>query len=648
MHKSPTFGPISQKGGVLFSIPSKTDISIELLIYRPGCASPFIRAPLEKTCDIWQVFVPDLTIPYEYSYIVDGHEIIDPYSKELSQTSKWKDRRVSMRSASYSNPFDWQGVVKPNLPLNELIIYEMHVRGFTKDPSSQVTAPGKFTAIIEKIPYLKNLGITAVELMPIYAFNEKEYTLEVDNGISYCNFWGYSSIHFLAPMGRFGTDPLLTLTEFKELIRALHKEKIEVILDVVYNHTAEGNEDGPIYNLKALDKSSYYLLDKEGTFLNYSGCGNTVAANDPLTRELLLESLRYWANECQVDGFRFDLASILTRGPGGAVLQPAPLLEEMIKDPLLMDVKLIAEPWDSAGLYQLGLFPRLGFDAEWNGRYRDNVRKFIKGTDGLSSAFATAFCGSTDLYFDIGRPTCSINFITAHDGFTMRDLVSYNTKHNEDNGEHNKDGSNDNESYNYGEEGETSDPSILELRTRQIKNFFVALFCSQGIPMLVMGDEYGHTKKGNNNTWCMDDERNWFSWEEASQNEILISFVSKLIDFRKKQPLLHANYYYNKKEIFWHGKEPNAPDWSAKNRFVACSLFDIKLGDELYIAFNSSPESLKVRLPVSLEGHRWQKVIDTSAIPPDDFLTSTSPYILYEETLVIPSYTSIVLMASHL
>ncbi|MEI6531788.1 MAG: glycogen-debranching protein, partial [Chlamydiota bacterium] len=308
----------------------------------------------------------------------------------------------------------------------------------------------------------------------------------------------------------------------------------------------------------------------------------------------------------------------------------------------------IAEPWDAGGLYQLGLFPRIGFDAEWNGRYRDNVRKFIKGTDGVSSAFATAFCGSTDLYFDIGTPTCSINFITAHDGFTLRDLVSYNQKHNEDNGENNRDGANDNESYNYGVEGETLDRAILELRNRQMKNFFVALFCSQGVPMLLMGDEYGHTKQGNNNTWCIDDERNWFSWKEASQNELLVSFVAKLIDFRKKQPLLHAKRYYNKQEISWHGKEPHKPDWSTESRFVACSLLDIKLGDELYIAFNSSHKTIEVRLPELRESHRWQKVIDTSAIPPDDFLTSATPYILYEEMLIIPSYSSIVLMASHL
>ena len=425
MNRSNSFGPIPKQEGVFFSIPSTTARSIELLIYSPGCATPSQKLPLERTDNRWQVFVPHLQIPYEYSYLVDGQEIIDPYSKEISQTSEWKDRRISMRSASYSNSFDWQGVLKPNLALEDLIIYEMHVRGFTRDPSAEVKAPGKFTAIIEKIPYLKQLGITAVELMPIYAFNESEYALDVDNGISYCNFWGYSSIHFLAPMGRFGTDPLLTLTEFKELVRALHKEKIEVILDVVYNHTAEGNENGPIYNLKALDKDVYYLLDKEGRYLNYSGCGNTVASNSSLSIELILESLRYWANECQVDGFRFDLASILTRGPEGAVLNPVPILEEMRTDPLLKGVKLIAEPWDAGGLYQLGLFPRIGFDAEWNGRYRDNVRKFIKGTDGVSSAFATAFCGSTDLYFDIGTPTCSINFITAHDGFTLRDLVSY-------------------------------------------------------------------------------------------------------------------------------------------------------------------------------------------------------------------------------
>lgn len=648
MNKLFPFGPCARDGGISFSIPSLTAKKIELHIFKPGAFEPDQIVPLLQTGGVFHVFIKNLQAPYEYSYFVDGQEIVDPYSKETSQTSNWKDRRRSMRSASYAPEFDWQDTVKPNLPLNQLIIYEMHVRGFTQDPSSAVKTPGKFSAIIEKIPYLKKLGITAVELMPIHAFDEGEYRPAIDKGYSYCNFWGYSTAHFLAPMGRYGTQAQKTLTEFKELVRALHKEKIEVILDVVYNHTAEGNEAGPSYNFKALDNASYYLLSPEGHYLNYSGCGNTFASNHALGMNLILESLRYWATECQVDGFRFDLASILTRGNGGKVLMPAPILELLSHDPLLKGVKLIAEPWDAGGLYQLGGFPRWGFDAEWNGRYRDNVRKFIKGTDGVSSAFATAFCGSTDLYFDTGRPTCSINFITAHDGFTLRDLVSYNEKHNDDNGESNRDGANDNESYNCGAEGPTDNASILQLRKRQMKNFLVVLFLSQGVPMLLMGDEYGHTKNGNNNTWCIDDERNWFSWKEAENNSSLVAFVSHLIDYRKKHPIFHSGRYLDPSEIAWHGPRPYVPDWSPQSRFVACSLHDNSLGTDFYIAFNSSPETLEITLPPLKSGHRWQKIIDTTAESPDDFLTSATPYTIYEDTIVMPAYSALVLEGSPL
>lgn len=647
MDKLLPFGPIFTGAGVAFSLPSFTAKEVKLLLYASGSAKPHTIIPLKKTGAVWHVFVKDLTIPFEYTFQVDGKEIIDPYSKELSQGSDWKDRRVALRSACYSEEFDWQGVVKPNLPLHDLIIYEMHVRGFTEDPSSKVAHPGKFSGILEKIPYLKSLGINAIELMPIYAFNEREYDPDFNTGLSYCNYWGYSTIQFYAPMGRYGTDPLFTLKEFKELVRALHKENIEVILDVVYNHTAEGNDQGPVYNFKVLDKGAYYLLNEQGQFLNYSGCGNTFASNHALGAHLIQDSLRYWALECQVDGFRFDLASIFTRGSKGQVLSPAPLIELLANDPLLAGVKLIAEPWDAGGLYQLGAFPRWGFQAEWNGRYRDNVRKFIKGTPGISSAFATALCGSTDLYFDLGCPSCSINFITAHDGFTLRDLVSYNDKHNEDNGEKNRDGANDNESYNCGAEGPTDDVNILQLRKRQMKNFFVALLMSQGVPMILMGDEYGHTKHGNNNTWCIDDERNWFSWTEAERNESLVRFVSQLIDFRKKHPLLHSSrYLIDQKEIFWHGLQPDAPNWTPENRFVACTLQNHQTHTELYIAFNSSHEDLTVTLPYPCWAFRWQKVVDTSQEAPDDFLTSASPYTIHEECIVIPAYSSLVLEAS--
>lgn len=647
MNKLLPFGPTLTETGANFSIPSFSAKSVALQLFSSGVKEPFKIVPMNRTAAVFHVFVEGLQPPFEYSYLIDGKEIIDPFSKETSQGSDWLDRRISFRSACYSAGFDWEGVPKPAIPLDQLIIYEMHVRGFTADQSSHTGHRGKFSAIIEKIPYLKKLGVNAIELMPIYVFNESEYKPASDKPFRYCNFWGYSSIHFMAPMGRYGSDPLFTLKEFKELVKALHKEKMEVILDVVYNHTAEGNENGPVYNFKTLDNDSYYLMSPDGHYLNYSGCGNTFASNRYLGAHLILESLRYWATECQVDGFRFDLASILTRGDNGSVLSPAPLIELVTSDPLLHGVKLIAEPWDAGGLYQLGAFPAWGFAAEWNGRYRDNVRKFIKGTDGVASDFATAFCGSTDLYFSLGRPTCSVNFITAHDGFTLRDLVSYNEKHNEDNGEENRDGANDNESYNCGFEGATDAPEVLQLRCKQMKNFFVALLLSQGIPMILMGDEYGHTKRGNNNTWCIDDERNWFSWDEAERNKALVQFVSNLIDFRKKHPLLHMPRYLAKTEITWHGLIPNKPDWGAKSRFVACSLHEESSNDEIYIAFNSFAQPVEVTLPQPRWSGRWQKIIDTAAAAPDDFLTSATPYTLHEEKFLLPAYTTIVLEGSH-
>jgi len=409
------------------------------------------------------------------------------------------------------------------------------------------------------------------------------------------------------------------------MVKELHKNGIEVILDVVYNHTAEGNEQGSYYSFKGIDNPIYYMMNSDGHYLNFSGCGNTFNCNHPVVSRLILDSLRYWVSEMHVDGFRFDLASILTRDPQGIPLADPPVVQMITNDPLLADVKLIAEAWDAAGLYQVGSFPGGGRWAEWNGQYRDVVRRFIKGTDNQVGAFARALCGSDDLYGGNRQPYHSINFVTAHDGFTMRDLVSYQGKHNQSNGEENRDGSDHNESWNCGQEGETKNRKIHHLRERQIRNFFVCLLCSIGTPMILMGDEYGHTKWGNNNTWSQDNELNWFLWDELEKNQELFSFVSKLIQFRLKQPLLRRADFLRNEDVHWHGTDPMQADWGAASRFLAYTLIDHEKEHHLYIAFNSYFEDLHTTLPSPPESKKWHRIVDTSLSHPIEEHPHTAP-----------------------
>ncbi len=518
-----------------------------------------------RTGDVFHLWIGGLPHELDYRFIVDGKSWPDPYQKGpglLPSTA----------------PFDWEGVKAPRHPKEDLIIYEMHVRGFAQT----------FAGVEEKIGHLKSLGINAVELLPIFAFNPE------------ANYWGYGTTNFFTPAPHLASGE--PINELKHLVRALHKAGIALILDVVYNHTSDPHPLLP----------AYYM---EG---DYSGCGNTLNADHPATRQLILDSLRYWVSEFHIDGFRFDLASILTRASNGTPLDPPPLVQAISADPLLSDTLLIAEAWDAAGLYQIGQFPRWGRFSEWNGPYRDATRDFLRGADHSAGPFATAIAGSRDLYGDFS-PTSSINFITCHDGFTLADLVSYEHKHNEVNNEHNRDGTDDNRSWNCGAEGPTTDPHILELRNRQIRNHLLALLISQGIPMLRMGDEYGHTAHGNNNTWCQDNPLSWFDWN--SPNPQLFSYLQNLIAFRHSHPSLRLATFPGPDRLIWHD-----PDWSDQSQHIAFTL------DDLFCAFNASDSEMTLTLPPGT----WNVIVDT---------TTWAATHQAAETYTLPPHTAILLQS---
>ncbi len=611
------FGTSKHHNGINFSIFSKHATSVTLICDDEDI---FLDPRTNKTGDVWHIFVFDLPPDTRYGYRVDGpydpfaglffnnRSILhDPYTKQLDSPTKWKEKKNSnFGIVQPLEPFNWEDDFHPNIPFQDLIIYEMHTRGFTNDPSSNVKNPGTFLGLIEKIPYLKELGVNAVELMPIHEFNENDSPfLNPVTKEPLCNYWGYATLNFFSPMRRYGS-----ILDFKHLVKELHKHQIEVILDVVYNHTAEGDMRGPRHSFKGFENEVYYMMTPDGHYYNFSGCGNTFNANHPIAREFIRESLRYWVKEMHVDGFRFDLASSLVRSNDGMPLSHPPLIESLACDPVLASTKLIAEAWDAGGLYQVGSFPAYGRFAEWNGQFRDHVRRFIKGTDKEIGAFATRLCGSEDLYGKDRKPYHSINFITSHDGFSLADLVSYNEKHNEANGEENRDGDNNNESWNCGAEGLTDDPKILELRARQIRNFLVSLFVSQGVPMLLMGDEYGHSKGGNNNTWGHDSRLNWFQWDTLENNRALFNFCKKLIELRKNHKLLHRAQFLKDQDITWHGVEQKKPDWSEHSRLIAFSLVDKEKHQTLYIAFNAHYEHIKIQLPPKKK--KWYRLVDTT------------------------------------
>ena len=590
-----------------------------------------------RTGDIWHIRVQVREERFVWGWEIEpSSEIpsasrsryaLDPYALLLKTKNHWGKnawKELSKGSdylvcvAATETKFPWKSPVHTPLRPDPLVIYETHVRGWTKDPSSNVRHPGTYLGMIEKLPHLKAMGITAIELLPIYEFDESEWKLinPLTNERLF-NYWGYSPLSFFAPMQRYGTtaDPITTAREVKGFVEACHDQGIAVILDVVYNHTGEGNEHGPAYSLKQIDENTYYIMEKSA-FANYSGCGNTLNANHPVVWRLVLDSLRHWACEYRIDGFRFDLASALTRSQTGEPMAEPPVVEAIINDPIVGRCLLIAEPWDAAGLHQTGQFSTLNqrrtpVFREWNDRFRDDVRRFIKGDEGLSGAFACRLCGSEDLFGFCGTPLQSINYINAHDGFSLYDLVSYQSKHNLANGEENRDGMNENASWNCGVEGPTEKQQVLRLRDRQIKNFLVALLFSQGIPMILSGDECHRTKLGNNNTWCQDTPVSWLNWAHVKANHELMTLIATLIKIRKESGCFAWNRFLTPDDIQWHGTKGQSPSWLPQNHLVACTLNDAAHKPRLFLAFNASHEAQEVEIPKHPTGG-WRLLVDTA------------------------------------
>ena len=627
--------------GVCFTIHSQGATSCELLLYEPYAKEPFAILKYPDNYRIGNVFsmiVFDLDVEdFQYAFRLDGpydkkkgllfdkHKpLLDPYAKAVVGQSEWgqkPDAFLGYRGRVVKNNFDW-GITKPSIiPMEDLIIYEMHVRGFTKDASSGVAHPGTFHGIMEKIPYLKELGINAVELMPIFEFDEMRDHRVID-GRELLDYWGYNTVSFFAPNTSYASDREYNHvgTELKQLIKTLKENGIEVILDVVFNHTAEGNEDGPFFSFKGIDNNVYYMLTPDGNYYNFSGCGNTVNCNHPVVQQMIVECLRYWVTTYRVDGFRFDLASILGRNEDGTPMDKPPLLQTLAFDPILGDVKLIAEAWDAGGLYQVGNFPSWKRWSEWNGKYRDDLRDFLKGGYWKAPEAALRISGSSDLYNPFERGTnASINFITCHDGFSLYDLYSYNHKHNEANGWNNTDGSDDNRSWNCGAEGDTKDPLILKLRYRMIKNAFAVLICSRGTPMFLSGDEFCDTRFGNNNPYCQDNLTSWLDWKLLDTHRDIFEFCKYMIHFRRNHPAIRksiAQSHCGFPPISQHGATPWDDNFTQDSKIV-CTMFaghDEKqdLEDIVYLAVNPYWESILIHLPKLPEPLQWHLAVDTS------------------------------------
>ena len=634
-------GATALSDGVCFTIHSQGATSCELLLYEPYAKEPFTILKYPDNYRIGNVFamiVFDLDVEdFQYAFRLDGpydkkkgllfdkHKpLLDPYAKAVVGQSEWgqkPDAFLGYRGRVVKNNFDW-GITKPSIiPMEDLIIYEMHVRGFTKDASSGVAHPGTFHGIMEKIPYLKELGINAVELMPIFEFDEMRDHRVID-GRELLDYWGYNTVSFFAPNTSYASDREYNHvgTELKQLIKTLKENGIEVILDAVFNHTAEGNEDGPFFSFKGIDNNVYYMLTPDGNYYNFSGCGNTVNCNHPVVQQMIVECLRYWVTTYRVDGFRFDLASILGRNEDGTPMDKPPLLQTLAFDPILGDVKLIAEAWDAGGLYQVGNFPSWKRWSEWNGKYRDDLRDFLKGGYWKAPEAALRISGSSDLYNPFERGTnASINFITCHDGFSLYDLYSYNHKHNEANGWNNTDGSDDNRSWNCGAEGDTKDPLILKLRYRMIKNAFAVLICSRGTPMFLSGDEFCDTRFGNNNPYCQDNLTSWLDWKLLDTHRDIFEFCKYMIHFRRNHPAIRksiAQSHCGFPPISQHGATPWDDNFTQDSKIV-CTMFaghDEKqdLEDIVYLAVNPYWESILIHLPKLPEPLQWHLAVDTS------------------------------------
>lgn len=635
-----TNGAVQGKGGVSFTISSHYATGCTLLLFHPREREPYARLPFPDNYRIgstYSMFVFGLKIEdFEYAYQFDGpydeaqgHRfdknaiLLDPYARAVTEQRVWGEKFEGehiYKARVVENNFDWGARKQLENKLEDLIIYEMHVRGFTMSPTSGVGARGTFEGIREKIPYLKELGVNAIELMPIFEFDEMDSAREHE-GRQLLDYWGYNTVCFFAPNTSYSSvqEHNHEGDELKRLIRELHENGIEVILDVVFNHTAEGNDLGPTFSFKGIDNKIYYMLTPEGYYYNFSGCGNSVNCNHPIVRQFIMDCLRYWVVEYRVDGFRFDLASILSRDQNGAPMDNPPLLENMAFDQILSGVKLIAEAWDAGGLYQVGTFPSWNRWAEWNGRYRDDMRRFLKGDDGMAPAAVARMTGSRDIYDPLVRgQSASVNFLTCHDGFTLYDLYAYNMKHNEANGWNNTDGDNNGNSWNCGCEGDAQDAQVEALRRRMIKNAFAALLCSRGPAMFYAGDEFCNTQYGNNNAYCQDNEISWLDWSRKEKYADVYAFAQFMIRFRKEHPVLRkptrpaacgfADISYH------HGRAWNA-DCGNNARLIGllyAGQDDAGADDLVFVGVNTYWEKLGTSFPDAPSGKQWMLVADTA------------------------------------
>lgn len=675
--KSWPLGATVYPEGVNFSIYSKNAESIELLLFdNADDAKPSRVIPLDpkknRTYFYWHTFVRGIGSGQLYGYRVygpyapekgfrfDGHKVLlDPYVKAVAFGKNY-DREAAVKPGDncahamksvvvdYSN-YDWEDDYPSKYEYAKSVIYEMHVGGFTKSPSSGVKPKkrGTYAGLIEKLPYLRELGITAVELMPVQAFDEQDVMPPLKN------YWGYNPVAFFAPHVNYSSDksPLGPVNEFRDMVKACHKAGIEVILDVVFNHTAEGSHEGPTFSFRGLENETYYILEKDkARYANYSGTGNSFNANQSVARRLILDCLIHWVDNMHVDGFRFDLASVLSRDEQGSPLNSPPLIWSIDTIPEIAHAKIIAEAWDAAGLYQVGSFPGDRW-AEWNGHYRDDVRRFVKGTDGAVPKIASRILGSPDIYTDPNRePNRSINFVTCHDGFTLNDLVSYDKKHNEANLENNQDGLNENESWNCGVEGETDNPNIEALRIRQMKNLITILLMSQGTPMLLMGDEVRRSQKGNNNAYCQDNELSWLNWQDVDKQKDMTNFFKGLVNFIQSreifthEKLLCTGECSDDPHLIWHGTRLGRPDWGEDSHSLAFTLHHPRAKEKLHVMLNAYWKPLRFELPALPYGENWHRIVDTFLEPPNDFVSLPHAQMIPGDVYTLKERSTVVLM----
>jgi glycogen operon protein len=669
-------GATVQPGGVNFSVFSKNCTAVELLLFdAPDDARPARTIRLDparnRTFYYWHAFLPGIRAGQLYGYRVrgpfaphrghrfDGEKVlVDPYARAVDASSY--DREAATRPGDNCahalksvvvdpGVYEWEGDAPVSLPYASTVIYELHIGGFTRHPSSGVD-PGKrgtYAGLIEKIPYLRSLGITTVELLPVQQFDEQD----APPGLA--NYWGYSPIAFFAPHQGYCScsDPLGPVDEFRDMVKALHRAGIEVIVDIVFNHTAESDETGPTLSFRGLENRGYYMLNENrASYADYSGCGNTVNANHSIVRRMIIDCLRYWVSEMHVDGFRFDLASVMARDKRGRPLEDPPILWEIESDPVLAGTKIIAEAWDAAGLYQVGSF--IGHRwAEWNGQFRDDTRRFVRGDPGTVERLAARIKGSPDLYKQPDRePNRSINFVTCHDGFTLNDLVSYNEKHNAANNQGNRDGADENFSWNCGVEGSTDDLAVTSLRRRQIKNLLTIMFVSQGTPMLSMGDEVRRTQRGNNNAYCQDNEISWFDWDGLEAHAGLLRFVRQLVDFTQALPIFREERFWATGEgegahIVWHGVRLGEPDWGHDSHSIAFTLHCPRHKDQLHVMLNAYWKPLVFELPPLSEDENWHCIVDTAQPSPDDFCPPNEAPPIADGAYRVADRSAVLLMA---